>query len=888
MTTRVKFEKRAVAYNAPWAQGVGTYYVSGSPLWALRQHLESLSLTRFKAASLGGEQESGFEQAFASLAYAYVRDKSPRLLDFMVGFQLVERNQDNTKAMGIFGYRVGDRWMYGPVFFLNGDLKGHELLYLKKSNTFVPLKENWVNYIISQKPHQLGDPSDETPQDMGAQMPNLRRLITPPGYGKMGSDGTGSDGWQPAAPRVQGWVRPFLPFVAAGATVEPFGGAGYDLFFAKHAGVSQRLDLRRFLGEDIELLKAAHDLYESYPLIRKGFDTFYGKDFFVKVARKLRADASSLLPRDATKRAFDGDLAEAQARAVALNDVLYNRDRKRGKPKRAGDSLLEDAPPPGHPLKTGALRIFVYDRVTITQNLKELDEDDREKLMKDTVLIKDERDPHAQSTAYNVQAKAELVNPTEGGLYDVLEKPGTFDEMLVVTHPFTNKGKESFSVVVRLADTKSWLNTHQTNLWVKPNGKPEKKGFKEWFDKQPEYTSLEVGATYIFVGPDGSGTTPFTVRESHEDDTYKVDFKDYARYNGGRPRYLPRTANDRSGFGRYDDEYVSSYDALMTVNRRKGAALRAAGGELAVPVSFKAIKLQEAPKPKDDKSLLPCCDMESGSSSEPIRPGNLADVQMLLYEKTAQVKLMHHKGGSEVTIKSPLGERRLTKTAALIDLVGRHGFSEPVAREMLKEAELKESVGYRVKYAYGFGPMATGGSPGAPAFPEPIQGEEPLGYGSVHAQYPQEDMLPVSDLDSGRTDPRVYDPFYTPDKGAVQTAQMAAQSGQKEVFDTAMISGLLKAVRQDSIVDRYLGDLMKALDKIGRILFLFYWHQEEFEDRYGKQDLPELEDSLRNAFETLGDVTLFLKEKSVGSLDEYGAGVGNTASEPSVAEAARN
>ena len=106
-------------------------------------------------------------------------------------------------------------------------------------------------------------------------------------------------------------------------------------------------------------------------------------------------------------------------------------------------------------------------------------------------------------------------------------------------------------------------------------------------------------------------------------------------------------------------------------------------------------------------------------------------------------------------------------------------------------------------------------------------------------------------------------------------------SGQKEVFDTAMISGMLKAVRQDSLVDRYLGDLLNALDKLGRILFMFYWHGEEFEDRYGKQDLPEIEDSLRNAFEVLGDVVLFLKEKAIEpGLEELG--------EPNIEEAARN
>jgi hypothetical protein len=145
-------------------------------------------------------------------------------------------------------------------------------------------------------------------------------------------------------------------------------------------------------------------------------------------------------------------------------------------------------------------------------------------------------------------------------------------------------------------------------------------------------------------------------------------------------------------------------------------------------------------------------------------------------------------------------------------------------------------------------------------------------------------------MDSGQYDQSIYDPFYQPDQNAMQVAQQASNSGQKEVFDTAMVSGMLKAVRQDSLVDRYLGDLMKALDKLGRILFMFYWHQEEFEDRYGKADLPELEDSLRNAFEVLGDVCLFLKEKTVaGGAGVEMAGVGGPdRQDPSIEEAARN
>lgn len=85
-----------------------------------------------------------------------------------------------------------------------------------------------------------------------------------------------------------------------------------------------------------------------------------------------------------------------------------------------------------------------------------------------------------------------------------------------------------------------------------------------------------------------------------------------------------------------------------------------------------------------------------------------------------------------------------------------------------------------------------------------------------------------------------------------------------------MMAGMLKSVRDDSLVERYLGTLLEGVDATGRLLLNFYWHSDEFEDRYGKADMPELEDSIRNTFEAAGDLTLFLKEKTVESPFEDG------------------
>jgi hypothetical protein len=62
------------------------------------------------------------------------------------------------------------------VFFINGDLKGHELLYIKNQDMFVPLKENWINYLINRKPNILGSSVDRNLSSMGQRQPDFTQL----------------------------------------------------------------------------------------------------------------------------------------------------------------------------------------------------------------------------------------------------------------------------------------------------------------------------------------------------------------------------------------------------------------------------------------------------------------------------------------------------------------------------------------------------------------------------------------------------------------------------------------------------------------------------------------------------------------------------------------
>ena len=115
--------------------------------------------------------DSNFEKTFSDLAFARLRDKAPTLLDYLIGFQLIDKNEDETHAVGVFGFKVGNEWVYAPVFFINGELKGHELLYIKSQDAFVPMTEEWTNYILNRRPSVLGErettPRTELPMRPG-------------------------------------------------------------------------------------------------------------------------------------------------------------------------------------------------------------------------------------------------------------------------------------------------------------------------------------------------------------------------------------------------------------------------------------------------------------------------------------------------------------------------------------------------------------------------------------------------------------------------------------------------------------------------------------------------------------------------------------------------
>jgi hypothetical protein len=832
---------------------------------------------QLKQADLGGGVDTPFEATFSSLAHQFVADKAPKLMDYEVGFQLVSKNNENTKAVGVFGFKVGPQWLYVPVFFLNGDLKGYELLYDKNKDQFIPLNEEWINYLLGRKPSILGEGLNRNLSLAGIMPPNLYQLARNPykfasakfaechspcevckHCGKSCSPEARSGGKCPNCgkdyigveekgaaelPSMAGWFVEFLPNLSRLVLNDPN---------EKCANLRGWPDLLREAGPGF--FRGFLEKLAAYPELKVSIDKLYGQDFLPGLARDIRAQRSLLSK-------------------MAAEEEDKPKDNK-------GPERKEDDQDPSKKIK-----VVTMDEVNEGGHpniLHGLSQDERQVLIKERIVVHDRRDDKEITLVYNVQTQLKLSTPTETGLYSVLIKPDQFELCLVVLSPYSHHGREPFCTVVSLDKPARWINIHPAHVFVQ--SACDRETFQKWFKKLPEADSLPgpKGRSWrnrrldMLILPSGQATTPFSVVETFSkgsDDSllYDVSFQCYADLKTPLP------------ISNYPRDWRTAVNGCQHGSRirltgRPGKTIRSTEGVLEVPDTARILKLEpiedHGPDGDDDADDR---DPEYPGQSEPppFEPGNLADVMTCIAGQTTPLKV--YADGKDVSFNEA---KKLNKLAALKTLVVSYGLREKAARAVLAEAEKlgrdrKPLELALVKQAQPPGsPIGDlqQSAPNSPPFPEPNIGYDPMTGANIPTMMPSVWNQRIPDMMAQSYNRDLYNPTLG-DPRTMAVAQQAAQTGQKEVFDTSMLAPLLKLIRQESMVDRYLPDIMKGMDRLGRILFILYWHGEEFAERYGSEEMPELEDALRNAFESVGTILLELKKKTIDPNPDEGTNV---------------
>lgn len=730
--------------------------------------------------------DAGLESTFANLAFARLKDKAPGLLDYLIGFQLIDKNDDETHAIGVFGFNVGDEWVYAPVFFINGELKGHELMYVKSQDAFVPMTEEWVNYILNRKPSLLGEVERRPRGELGLRQPD------------------------------------FDLFARA-----PFIGS-------KYASVK-----RSFVGICELLTKTAQKNKGGFDFT-PFMDTFLvspADERFTKLAQSMDLrNALKVLGKQAARNLFhtmknDEGFADAVLQYYKIEDLIKAADEiKEALPE---DLMVVDKDLPPVVITRGddASRIEAF-----------LDEEDKKKLLKQQYVVKDERSDDQKSRLYKSQIGVALTNPMENGYYEIVTSKGLKQDAIVITTPKSVDGfNRKQNCVVIEPKEKKYGNYYAGDVYV--SKQYEASEFKKVFDKLPSLTSLKEDDIGIFVGPDCQGTQAFRVEKkwTNADGNVEMRAVPYTWINNeASSRFRPRRFENQS----VHEVYPCPNDLTFFITDNPGY-METIGNTIFIPSDYKAIKLDKSPK----YSMGGTMDL-----------GTLEDVTMRLFKTAAD-------GGSGLETFRVLTDAiaftlefngkqgpRMSKVAAIKSLILDHGFGEEDALYVLGEAKPREAETYWVKRAY------DGQGMESPQFTEPQYGQT---YGlNTRSTYPQTEAQNISG-NSTMMNRQYYKDDRSLDDNDRQYSQQAARSGQKEVLDTAVISGLVKTVDTDNRVDGYIADLLLGLDRIGRILFMFYWHNDKFKERYGQQDMVELEDNLRNVFKNLGELTLFLKQKTV-------------------------
>lgn len=142
------------------------------------------------ASSMQRPDDAAMAKAFLDQAYTHVATKAGRLMEpqFRLGAEIVKRNDEGTRMLGVFAFRVARELLYVPVFFLQSQIKGTDLLYRYTVKKFTANNPEWADFLIDQIIQDQGSSMD--PSTVGKFPTPIRmdRMVMPPLSTKMGSE----------------------------------------------------------------------------------------------------------------------------------------------------------------------------------------------------------------------------------------------------------------------------------------------------------------------------------------------------------------------------------------------------------------------------------------------------------------------------------------------------------------------------------------------------------------------------------------------------------------------------------------------------------------------------------------------------------------------------
>jgi hypothetical protein len=527
--------------------------------------------------------------------------------------------------------------------------------------------------------------------------------------------------------------------------------------------------------------------------------------------------------------------------------------------------------------------VIIINTVT-DEGTDELTDEQRTTILEGGTVVIDRRPEVSKSQLYSTETREALENPTVGCLYDLLLSDGTVTLALILRVSSLDN-----SVLVYNTEDKKHCIIDSRKVWCLRRYSNDE--LKDWLDNNAvQASSVRPGQSGSFVSCAGECTGAFNLSEVTEgvdditvakvDSQYFMDcgcpiaYSGDKRGNNGDAK--PNMYKDLRIGGNGDHEIPNFSNRPGDPNDRVtqviiaptgGTCPRYSCGQVVVNdkyfyfLKLNTFKLEGENGYQHVDMDKPRYDVEMKGNDF----GSYNTVRETLEKVATDLKVW--ADGDDVNIK--VGEAVFSGRArdAFRHCVMDLGLGEQDAGIVVKTAGYKPEI-----FKYRPSPKTAAE---LLAFPE-IQDTDLGGFlNSFQRQQVPFENLNVAQPPNNREFYTYESPFGGGFDGedTFGVVEDAAQTGQKDVFDAAALGSLIKNHNPTDLVDRFLPTITAGMDRIGRMLFLIYWHYADFEDRYGENDLSEFIDNLRAVFEQLGDVIIFAKKRTLaGDPEHYGIG----------------
>lgn len=673
-----------------------------------------------------------FETKFSILADAQINEKIPSIKKYMLGFQVVASEDNNSRAIGVLAYNIGKRLVYVPVFWLNGKVKGGDIMYLKDDDRFLPLGEIWVNFISSGRDFVIGE------------------------------NGRSSEDQKGSSSRV--------------STMD------LNWLYSKRAGEVGFVD-----PKDV-----------------------------IKMSAQVSCSPISLAKH---LNMFSKSAAEALAKTITKSADFANAMFRHYTPQELFDII-------GGRLKTASAATpspkvsFYTDKYS--KAAAELTITEKQELLDDGIVAKDLRS--SNSELYSMRkANNKYTTPDESGVYSLLT--GSYDLLTctVILLP-TFRNCNCYTCRASIANNPRFAMVIDTD-----NKEFGRADISDLMAIKKDDTTAGVEAKSVRIG---SPVTLSLLRDIATDDL-SIDGSNHVIFysNSSREGIEGNIIIGPQGSLQFRAASCDSSPRNIVLTNTGGKLGLVTENSLFLPKDTKVIRLSNYKQNYNYNTLFKV----GFGLTAPFTP--------------TAVGLSSIKVASDGISYSIQSDRSSLESINYIDafktLVGTEGISSKQAKELLSEVKKasentnrfysKECV---IKYA------------------ADISDTEEA-YGNDHTI--------------------TKEVFSTPGltNREIQAISAASQTGVKEVLDTKILAELANSAYPLDRTADYLPTFINSLDKLGRLLFMFYWHNEAFVNRYGKQNLDQIEDSLKDNLQSLGDLVIYLKEKTITAEQAFDADQGD-------------